>query len=69
MPRATGARQFYLTNDTMNESKWALAKHALVGAGQSTLVYFDGDKARVVASDLNFPAGLALSGDALALCR
>jgi arylesterase / paraoxonase len=60
---ATGARQFYLTNDTLDESQWALAKQALLNSGGSTLIYFDGDKARVEAADLNVPSGLALSPD------
>jgi len=61
---ATGARQFYLTNVAMDQGLWALARQALLRTGRSTLVYFDGDKARVEISDLNFPAGLALSPDA-----
>jgi arylesterase/paraoxonase len=60
---ATGARQFYLTNDTLGEGHWALAQQALLHSGRSTLVYFDGEKARVVVTDLNFPAGLASSPD------
>ena len=60
---ATGARQFYLTNDTLDEGRWALAKQAVLHSGRSTLVYFDGEKARVAVNDLNFPAGLALSPD------
>jgi arylesterase / paraoxonase len=60
---ATGARQFYLTNDTLDESQWALAKQALLSSGHSTLIYFDGDKARVEAADLAFPSGLGLSPD------
>jgi len=61
---ATGARQFYLTNVTVDVDTWSLARQALFRAGHSTLVYFDGDKARVEVSDLNYPAGLALSPDA-----
>jgi len=60
---ATGARQFYLTNDTLDAGYWALAKQALLHSGRSTLVYFDGDQARVEVADLNFPSGLALSPD------
>lgn len=60
---ATGARQFYLTNDTLDEGHWALAKQALLRSGRSTLVYFNGDKARVEVADLNFPSGLGLSPD------
>jgi len=60
---ATGARQFYLTNDTLDEGHFALAKQALLLSGRSTLVYFDGDKARVEVADLNFPSGLGLSPD------
>jgi hypothetical protein len=60
---ATGARQFYLTNDNLDEGQWALAKQALLRSGVSTLIYFDGDKARVEAADLNVPSGLGLSPD------
>ena len=60
---ATGARQFYLTNNFVNLDQWGLARQALFPAGRSTLVYFDGEKARVEVSDLNHPAGLALSPD------
>jgi arylesterase/paraoxonase len=60
---ATGARQFYLTNDTLDEGQWALARQALWSSGRSTLIYFDGEKARVEAADLDFPSGLALSPD------
>lgn len=61
---ATGERQFYLTNDTVELDTWGLARQSLFRAGHSTLVYFDGDKARIEVSDLNDPAGLALSPDA-----
>ncbi len=61
---ATGARQFYLTNDTANASPWALARQALFRSGRSTLVYFDGEQAHVEAADLDYPAGLAVSPDA-----
>jgi arylesterase/paraoxonase len=60
---ATGARQFYLTNDNLDEGRWALAKQALLHSGRSTLIYFDGEKARVEVSGLNVPAGMALSPD------
>ncbi|HEY3253687.1 MAG TPA: SMP-30/gluconolactonase/LRE family protein, partial [Polyangiaceae bacterium] len=60
---ATGARQFYLTNGPLTEGQWALATQALWGSGRSTLVYFDGDEARIEVADLNFPSGLALSPD------
>ena len=46
-----------------DEGQWALAKQALLRSGRSTLIYFDGDKARVEAADLNVPSGLALSPD------
>jgi len=60
---ATGPRQFYLTNDTLNDGPRALAMQAVLRSGHSTLVYFDGKKARVETADLNFPSGLALSPD------
>jgi arylesterase / paraoxonase len=60
---ATGARQFYLTNGNADEGRWALATQALLQSGRSTLVYFDGDKARVEVAGLNLPSGMALSPD------
>ena len=60
---ATGARQFYLANVPADRGTWALARQALLPAGGSTLIYFDGTQARVEAEDLKYPTGLALSPD------
>jgi len=60
---ATGARQFYLTNDSGKQGAWARASQVLFGSDRSTLVYFDGTKARVEVADLQYPSGLALSPD------
>lgn len=60
---ATGPRQFYLTNDSLAQGAWTLAKQALLNSGDSTLIYFDGAEARVEAADLRLPSGLGLSPD------
>jgi arylesterase/paraoxonase len=60
---AVGARQFYLANDTSQPEKSSPALDAFLRRGDSTVVYFDGAKARVVASGLRFVAGMAASPD------
>ena len=60
---AVGARQFYLANDTGRPQDSAPVMDALLRRGHSTVVYFDGEKSRVVASGLRFVAGLAASPD------
>lgn len=60
---AVGARQFYVANDTIHGGDSAPVLDALLRRGDSTVVYFDGDKARVVASGLRFVAGIAASPD------
>jgi len=60
---AVGAREFYLANDTSHPGDSAPVTDAFLRRGDSTLVYFDGAKARVVASGLRFVAGIAASPD------
>jgi arylesterase/paraoxonase len=60
---AVGARQFYLANDTGNPAKSSPLLDALLRRGDSSVVYFDGEQARVVAADLRFVAGIAASPD------
>jgi len=60
---AVGANQFYVANDTSHPEKSAPIVDAFLRRGDSTLVYFDGAKARVVASGLRFVAGIAASPD------
>ena len=60
---AVGPRQFYLANDSGAQGKFAQAGEALLGRGSGDLVYYDGSKARVLASGLRFPAGIAASPD------
>jgi arylesterase/paraoxonase len=60
---AAGARQFYLTNDAGTEEIWKQRFAALFRDGGSALIFYDGASSRVVAADLEFPAGLALSPD------
>jgi len=60
---AVGPEQFYLVNDRMAQDNWRERFRLLSRSGDATLVYFDGQKARVLVKDLAYPAGLALSAD------
>lgn len=60
---AVGARQFYLVNDRPRQGEWRERLDLLTRSGKSTLVFYDGVKARVLVDDLAWPAGLALSPD------
>jgi len=60
---AVGPREFYLVNDTESGESEPRFVDAMLQRGHATLVYFDGQQARVVASDLAFPAGIAASAD------
>jgi arylesterase/paraoxonase len=60
---AVGPRQFYIANDTTGGRDSAPVADAVLRRGDSTIVYYDGSKARVVASGLRFVAGIAASPD------
>lgn len=60
---AVGPKQFYLVNDRPAQGKWRERLDMLTRAGKATLVFHDGEKARVLVDDLAWPAGLALSPD------
>lgn len=60
---AVGPREFYLANDTRDPRPGKQLADALLRRGDSTIVYYDGEKARVVASGLRFVAGIAASAD------
>lgn len=60
---AVDARAFYLANDTAHPGDHSPVIDAFLRRGDSTIVYFDGAKARVVASGLRFVAGIAASPD------
>ena len=60
---AVGPRQFYLVNSRPSQDKWRDRLDLLKRSGKSTLVFFDGVKARVLVDDLAWPTGLALSPD------
>ena len=60
---AVGPREFYLVNDTESSEPEPRFVDVMLQRGHGTLVYFDGQQARVVASDLAFPAGIAASAD------
>ena len=60
---AAGPRQFYLVNDSASTDAHDQVSEILFRKGAGTLVWFDGTRAQVVARDLKFPAGMALSPD------
>jgi sugar lactone lactonase YvrE len=60
---AVGPREFYLVNDTESSEPEPRFVDVMLQRGHGTLVYFDGQQARVVAADLAFPAGIAVSAD------
>jgi arylesterase / paraoxonase len=60
---AVGPRQFYLANSSGAAGKFDRAMEMLFRRGLATLVYYDGARARVVASGLKSPSGLAVSAD------
>jgi arylesterase/paraoxonase len=59
---AVGPRQFYVANDIARHARSPFFD-ALLRRGDSTVVYFDGVRARVVASGLRFASGIAVSHD------
>jgi arylesterase/paraoxonase len=60
---ATGPEQFYVANDSGASGGWQRLQEFLLRRGLSTVAYFDGSKARVVASGIKSGAGIALSPD------
>ena len=62
---AVGPRQFYVANDAAQGQFQAAAQQ--FGFGGSTIVYMDGDDARVVADDITSGGGINVSADGLVL--
>ncbi len=60
---AVGPRQFYVANDSGAASGFERASEVLLRRGLGTVVYYDGDSARVVERGVKFAAGIALSPD------
>lgn len=60
---ATGPEQFYVINDSGAENALDRLRETLFRAGLSTLVFFDGEVARVAAEGLKSGVGLAISPD------
>ncbi|MEM7740409.1 MAG: SMP-30/gluconolactonase/LRE family protein [Pseudomonadota bacterium] len=61
---ATGPRSFYVTNDTAAGRKSVKGKiDFLLGLRTGQIFYFDGEDWSIVADNLNFPNGIALSPD------
>lgn len=60
---ATGPMQFYLVNDSGAQNGFDRLRETLFRAGLSTLVFFDGEEARVVAAGLKSGVGLGISPD------
>ncbi len=62
-----GPRQFYTANDKGAGGPLTRLRELLFRQGFSTIVYFDGDRMRVVASGLKSASGMAMSPDGLTL--
>lgn len=60
-----GPRQFYAANDKGAGGLTTRLRELLFRQGFSTIVYFDGEQMRVVASGLKSASGLAMSPDGL----
>ncbi|MDW8259205.1 MAG: SMP-30/gluconolactonase/LRE family protein, partial [Gammaproteobacteria bacterium] len=60
---ATGQRQFYVANDSGARNGWQRAQEFLFRRGLSSVVYFDGERMRSVASGIKSAAGIGVSPD------
>lgn len=60
---ATGPEQFYVANDSGASNGWERTQEMLFRRGLSTVVYFDGGKARVVVDGIKSGAGITMSPD------
>lgn len=60
---AVGANQFYVANDSGASNSFGRALEMIFRRGMSTLVFFDGEKMRVVDSDIKSGTGIAMSLD------
>lgn len=60
-----GPRQFYVANDKGAGGLLTRLRELLFRHGFSTIVYFDGEQTRVVASGLKSASGMAMSPDGL----
>lgn len=64
---AVGPRQFYAANDKGAGGLLTRVRELLFRDGLSSVVYFDGERMRVVASGLKSAVGMAMSPDGLTL--
>ena len=60
---AVGPSQFYVANDSGAGNRFERMQEILLRRGLSTLLFFDGEKMRVVDSGIESSAGIALSLD------
>ena len=60
---AVGPRQFYVANNSGATNRFDRMTEMLFWRGISTLVYFDGEQARVAADDLASANGVVVSND------
>lgn len=60
---ATGPDSFYVSNDPFTDPVWRRLAVTYMLMPLNTIAYYDGKRARVVAEDLQFGNGLALSPD------
>jgi len=59
---AVGPRQFYVANDAVAGGGWKAGAQQF-GIGYSTLVYVDGDSAKIAATDIASGGGINVSAD------
>lgn len=60
---AVGPDQFYVTNDHAFKDGFRRIVEDVLRLNQSTLVYFDGEEARIAADKLTYPNGVNVSPD------
>ena len=60
---AAGPESFYLTNDRGSGPRWMHMVENLLQLSRSTVIYQDGRGSRVVAGNISFANGIALSAD------
>jgi arylesterase/paraoxonase len=60
---AIGENQFFVTNDHDSRIKWKVMMNDFLRIPSGNVVYFDGEKTKVVSQKLTYPNGIALSKD------
>jgi arylesterase/paraoxonase len=60
---AIGENQFFITNDHDTRSKWRVLFNDFFRIPTGNIVFFDGQKAKVVSNKIVYPNGIAISKD------